>query len=83
MFTLSDDLIRVPSQRAVVVAELDVNQGRVCVGQFVEAPGGCQRIALRVPASDLSGVVFRNASPGGASHFRMLRLGLALEVSRP
>jgi len=32
MFTLSDHLIRVQSQRAVVAAELDVNQGRVCVG---------------------------------------------------
>jgi SAM-dependent methyltransferase len=94
MFTLSDCLIRVQSQRAVVVAELEVTQGRVGVGclnvkrdafiveRFVEAQGGCQRIAIRVPASELSEVVFRNASPGGASHFRVLRLGLTLEDVR-
>ena len=95
MFPLGEYLNRAQSQRAVVIAEVEVTRGRVGVGclkskgdvflmeQYVETKAARQRISLRVPASELGHVVLRNASPGGASRFRVSRLVLVLEDIGP
>ncbi len=91
-FRLNDRLGSARSARAVVTAELEVIHGRVGVGclnlggdaylmeRFADAAHAVsRRIVLRVPASGISDIVFRNASSDGASRFQVVRLAIDLE----
>ena len=86
VFHLNDRLGLARSARAVVTAELEVIHGRVGVGclnlggdaylmeRFADAAHAVsRRIVLRVPASGISDIVFRNATP--------LRLHLLMTVA--
>ncbi len=74
----------------LVTAEFEVGEGRIGVGCLDRARTaflcerfagpGVQRVTLRVPRGAAGAVVFRNASPDGASRFRVLRVSVTHEV---